>query len=85
MFDVPSRTVGSAVGAVGAPVAQCILLPHVMFAAVGNHFPNAFRTVICPSRERLVEFWYNVVDSPQLKGQAILKEGYVCLFTQTRV
>ena len=85
MFDVPSRTVGSAVGAVDAPVAQCILLPHVMFAAVGNHFPNAFRTVICPSRERLVEFWSNVADSPQLKGQAILKEGYVCLFTQTRV
>jgi hypothetical protein len=85
MFDVPLRTVGSAVGALGTTVAQCMLLPHVMFAAVGNHFPNAFRKVICPSRERLVEFWSNVADSPQLKGQGSGKEGYVCLFTQTRV
>ena len=85
MFDVPLRTVGSAVGALGTTVAQCMLLPHVMFAAVGNHFPNAFRKVICPSRERLVEFWSNVADSPQLKGQGSGKEGYVCLFIQTRV
>ena len=85
MFDVPLRTLGSAVGAVGATVAQCMLMPHVMFAAVGNHFPDAFKKVMCPSRERIAEFWSNVADSPQLKGQGYIKEGDVCLSTQTRV
>ena len=84
-FDMPLRKMGSAVGAMGAAVAQCMLLPHVMFAAVGNHFPNAFRKLICPSRERLVEFWSSVADSPQLKGQGYRTEGVVCFSIETHM
>ena len=85
MFDIPLRKYGSAAGALGTAVAQCMLLPHVMFAIVGNHFPNAFRKLICPSRDRLAEFWSNVADSPQIKGQGYRKEGVVWSSTYTQI
>ena len=50
-------------------VAQCgILLPHTLFALLGNTFPKAFQQLMCPSRERLSEFWANMNGNPQLEG-----------------
>ena len=51
-----------------ATINQLMLLPHVLFAAIGNFFPTAWEQLVCPSRERLTEFWTNMAGSPQLKG-----------------
>lgn len=51
-----------------ATINQLMLLPHVLFAAVGNFFPKAWEQLVCPSRERLTEFWTNMAGSPQLKS-----------------
>jgi hypothetical protein len=50
-------------------VGQCgMLLPHILFALLGNVFPRAFQKLMCPSRERLSEFWANMKGNPQLEG-----------------
>ena len=48
---------------------QALLLPHVLFATLGNKFPLSFERTLCPSRDRLEEFWTNVSGSAQLKGR----------------
>ena len=47
---------------------QFMLLPHLLFAAIGNFYPNAWKRLICPSRERLQQFWASQAGNPQLIG-----------------
>ena len=49
-------------------LSQCMLLPHMLFAAMGNCYVAAFEKLICPSRERLAEFWQNMSGNPQLES-----------------
>lgn len=63
-----AAVVGAAAAAVGATIAQCMLLPHLLFSVLGNNFPTAWEKLMCPSRQRLTEFWANMARSPQLKG-----------------
>ena len=61
--------IDAATGAGAAAIInQFMLLPHVLFAAIGNFFPKAWEQLVCPSRESLTEFWNNMAGSPQLKG-----------------
>ena len=36
---------------------QGILLPHEVFSALYNFYPEAFRKIICPSDDELQQFW----------------------------
>ena len=45
---------------------QPLILPHVLFADMYNKYPAAFAKRVCPSRERLLEFWDAMADNPQL-------------------
>ena len=70
-FGMPLKMLGAAAGAMGATIAQCMLLPHVLFSIIGNNFPIAFAKLLCPSRERLAEFWFHMAGIPQLKGSGL--------------
>ena len=69
--SVPLKVAARA-GAIGATfgVSQVMLLPHILFACIGNFFPTAWAKLICPSRERISEFWSNMAGNPQLEGPA---------------
>ena len=71
IFGMPLKLMGVAAGAMGTAVDQFMLLPHVLFSIMGNQFPNVFAKLMCPSRERLAEFWSNMAGSPQLKGAGL--------------
>ena len=56
----------TAVGIMG--LKQCLLLPHVLFACIGNSYAAAWEKVMCPSRDRLEAFWEAMAVNPQLLG-----------------
>jgi hypothetical protein len=47
---------------------QCLLLPHVLFACLGNCYAAAWEKIMCPSRDRLEAFWDAMAVNPQLIG-----------------
>ena len=49
-------------------LTQTMLLPHLLFSCMGNFYPAAFAKLICPSADRLAEFWTCMAGSPQLQG-----------------
>ena len=49
-------------------LTQVMLLPHLLFSCMGNFYPAAFVKLICPSADRLEEFWTSMAGSPQLQG-----------------
>ena len=55
-----------------AAAEQDLFLPHVLFSGLYNQYPNAWRDRMCPSTEKLQEFWAEMRDSPQLQGHPIL-------------
>ena len=68
MFSMPLKLVRGAAGTMGTAVDRLMLLPHVLFSIMGNQFPRVFAKLICPSKERLADFWSNMAGSPQLQG-----------------
>ena len=65
-FRMPLRILGSALNSPAFFFKQSMLLPHVLFSVMGNHYPAAFAKLMCPSRQRLQEFWGNMARNPQL-------------------
>ena len=60
-----------------AAAEQNIFLPHVLFSDLYNQYPNAWRDRICPSMEKLNEFWSEMEGSPQLRDHPITQlENY---------
>ena len=60
-----------------AAADQNIFLPHVLFSDLYNHYPNAWRDRICPSMEKLNEFWSEMEGCPQLRDHPITQlENY---------
>jgi hypothetical protein len=49
-------------------LAQCMLLPHLLFSCMGNFYPAAFAKLMCPSADRIERFWTAMAGSPQLQG-----------------
>ena len=54
-----------------AAAEQDIFLPHVLFSDIHNNYPQAWRDRICPSTDKLEEFWAEMQGSPQLLGHPI--------------
>ena len=70
---MPLKVLSSAVHQTSAFFEQAILLPHELFSAIGTHYARAWEKLVCPSRDRLQEFWHNVSHSPQLAGKYVFK------------
>ena len=47
---------------------QSIILPHVWFATMFQKYPHAFKQRVCPSRAKLLAFWNEMEDHPQMNG-----------------
>ena len=62
---------------------QAILLPHELFSVIGNCYPRTFEKLLCPSRDRLEQFWNNITGSgcPQLQGagNSLSRKHELCL------
>jgi len=64
---IPLRCLGAGAHATVWAMKQSMLLPHVLFSCLGNLYPSAFAKLMCPSIDRVTEFWGNMRDNPQLK------------------
>lgn len=63
-------------GRLVAHYAPCfVFLPHVVFSAIFRDFPLLFEKYICPSQDRLKEFWRTQRGNPQLTGHPITTSG----------
>lgn len=59
-----------------ANLAPCfIFLPHVMFSTIFHKFQDQWKKYVCPSVERLGEFWQSQADNPALAGHAVASAG----------
>ena len=47
-------------------VLQSIILPHVLFSNLANHYRSAFRRFICSGREQLVSWWKTQENTAQV-------------------
>ena len=65
---MPVRRLGVPSGTLAYLIKQSMLLPHVLFSTMGNSYPAAFAKLMCPSPQRLQQFWTAMTGSPQLHG-----------------
>ena len=69
-FPLKMRSISAAASRWAArSYPQALILPHLLFSAMGTKYPKSFRRLICPSRDRLAQFWDNMVGNPQLEGK----------------
>eukprot|EP00969_Alexandrium_andersonii_P351907 15436507-Alexandrium_andersonii.AAC.1 len=67
-IGVPLKKLGKTVCGV---FQQCMLLPHVLFSLLFQHYPDAFQARVCPSKEKLREFWRQMEGHPQLDNHPV--------------
>lgn len=69
LFTLPMKT-----GSLGfRMVEQTMILPHVWFSMMYNHFPGAFRERVIGPEGAVEAFWEAAIDHPMFAGHGILQ------------